>query len=80
MVILDPYGMTFDALVVSGLAFHRIFKFWSTYCGHGGGVCQKSGEIADVVYGWSLCMAMYGWYPNLKLRNYWQNVSHFSLP
>ena len=48
-------------------------------CRLGGGGCQKSGKIADVVYGWFLCMAMYGWYPNLKLRNYWQNVSHISL-
>ena len=23
-------------------------------CRHGGGGCQKSGKIADVVYGWSL--------------------------
>ena len=32
MAILDPYGMTFDALGVFGLAFHLLFKSWSTYC------------------------------------------------
>ena len=26
MVILDPYGMTFDAVGVFGLAFHLSFK------------------------------------------------------
>ena len=26
MVILDPYGMTFDAVGVFGLAFHLLFK------------------------------------------------------
>ena len=33
MVILDPYGMTFDAVGVFGLAFHLLFKSLSTYCG-----------------------------------------------
>ena len=33
MVILDPYGMTFDAVSVFGLAFHLLFKSVSTYCG-----------------------------------------------
>ena len=32
MVILDPYGMTFDAVGVFGLAFHLLFRSWSTYC------------------------------------------------
>ena len=32
MVILDPYGMTFDALGVYGLAFYLLFRSWSTYC------------------------------------------------
>ena len=33
MMILDPYGMIFDAVGVFGLAFHLLFKSWSTYCG-----------------------------------------------
>ena len=32
MVILDPYGMTFDAVGVFGLAFHLLSKSCSTYC------------------------------------------------
>ena len=32
MVILDPYGMTFKAVGVFGLAFHILFKPCSTYC------------------------------------------------
>jgi hypothetical protein len=32
MVILDPYGMTFDAVGVFGLAFYLLFRSWSTYC------------------------------------------------
>ena len=32
MVILDPYGMTFDAVGVFVLAFHLLFRSWSTYC------------------------------------------------
>ena len=34
MVILDPYGMTFDAVGVFGLAFYLLFRSWSTYCDH----------------------------------------------
>ena len=33
MVILDPYGMTFDAVVVFGLVFWLLFKSGSSYCG-----------------------------------------------
>ena len=32
MVILDPYDMTFDDVGVFGLAFHLLFRSWSTYC------------------------------------------------
>ena len=32
MVILITYGMTFDAVGVFGLAFHLLFRSWSTYC------------------------------------------------
>ena len=32
MVILDPYGITFDAVDVFGLAFYLLFKSCSTYC------------------------------------------------
>ena len=32
MVILDPYGMTFDAVGVFGLAFWLLFKSGSSYC------------------------------------------------
>ena len=32
VVILDPYFMTFDAVGVFGLAFHLLFRSWSTYC------------------------------------------------
>ena len=32
MVILDPYGTTFNAVGVFGLAFHLLFRSWSTYC------------------------------------------------
>ena len=35
MVILDPYGMTLDAEGVFGLAFHLLFRSWSTYCDWG---------------------------------------------
>ena len=31
MVIIDPYGMTFDAVVVFGLDFRLIFKS-ASYC------------------------------------------------
>ena len=31
MIILDHYGMTFDAVGVFGLAFHLLFRSWSTY-------------------------------------------------
>ena len=31
MGILVPYGITFDAVGVFGLAFHLLFKFCSTY-------------------------------------------------
>ena len=33
MGILVPYGITFDAVGVFGLAFHLLFKSCSTYCG-----------------------------------------------
>ena len=33
MVILDPNGMTFDAVGVFGLAFQLLFKSGSSYCG-----------------------------------------------
>ena len=32
MVILDPYGMTFDAVDVFGLDFQLLFKSGSSYC------------------------------------------------
>ena len=32
MGILVPYGISFDAMDVSGLAFHLLFKSCSTYC------------------------------------------------
>ena len=32
MVILDPYGMTFDAVGVFGLDFQLLFKSGSSYC------------------------------------------------
>ena len=32
MVILDPYGMTFDAVGVFGLVFWLLFKSDSSYC------------------------------------------------
>jgi hypothetical protein len=32
MVILDPNGMTFDAVGVFGLAFQLLFKSGSSYC------------------------------------------------
>ena len=32
MVILDPYGMTFDAVGVFDLAFSLSFKYSSSYC------------------------------------------------
>ena len=31
MVIIDPNGMTFDAVVVFGLVFHILFKSFSSY-------------------------------------------------
>ena len=33
MLILDPYGMTFDAVGVFGLDFQLLFKSGSSYCG-----------------------------------------------
>ena len=33
MVILDPYGITFDNMGVFGLAFHLLFRSLSIYCG-----------------------------------------------
>ena len=33
MVILDPNGMTFDAMSVFGLVFLLLFKSGSSYCG-----------------------------------------------
>ena len=35
MVILDPYGMTFDAVGVFGLDFWLWFKSGSSYCALG---------------------------------------------
>ena len=32
MLILDPYGMTFDAVCVFGLDFHLLFKSGSSHC------------------------------------------------
>ena len=32
MVILDPYGVTFDAVGVFGLDFWLLFKSGSSYC------------------------------------------------
>ena len=32
MVILDPYGITFNAVGVFGLDFHLLFKSGSLYC------------------------------------------------
>ena len=32
MVILDPNGMTFDAVGAFGLAFQLLFKSGSSYC------------------------------------------------
>ena len=32
MLILDPYGMTFDAVGVFGLVFWLLFKSGSSYC------------------------------------------------
>ena len=32
MVILDPYGMTFDAVGVFGLVFWLLFESGSSYC------------------------------------------------
>ena len=32
MVILDPYGMTFDVVGVFGLVFWLLFKSGSSYC------------------------------------------------
>ena len=32
MMILDPHGMTFDAVGVFGLDFHLFLKSCSTYC------------------------------------------------
>ena len=32
MGILVPYGITFDAVGVFGLAFYLLFRSWSTYC------------------------------------------------
>ena len=32
MVILDPYGIIFDAVGVFGLAFQLLFKSGSSYC------------------------------------------------
>ena len=33
MVILDPNGMSFDAVCVFGLDFQLLFKSSSSYCG-----------------------------------------------
>ena len=35
MVILDPYGITFNAVGVFGLDFQLLFKSGSSYCGLG---------------------------------------------
>ena len=41
MVILDPYGMTFDAVGVFGLVFHLLFKSCSSYCETSNGLILK---------------------------------------
>ena len=38
MVILDPYGMTFDAVGFFGLDFQLLFKSGSSYCEGGTGL------------------------------------------
>ena len=35
MVILDPYGITFNAVGVFGLDLQLLFKSGSSYCGRG---------------------------------------------
>ena len=32
MLIIDPYGMAFDAMLVAGLVFSLLFKLVSSYC------------------------------------------------
>ena len=46
MGILVPYGITFDAVGVFGLAFHLLFKPCSTYCG-------VKGLVICFYLGWS---------------------------
>ena len=41
MVILDPYGMTFDAVGVFGLAFQLLFKSGLSHCGSEMSTLQK---------------------------------------
>ena len=49
MVILDPNGVTFDAVGVFGLAFQLLFKSDSSYC------AEKSFDIqADFKYATSI--------------------------
>ena len=40
VVILDPYGMTFDAVGVFGLVFWLLFKSGSSYCAPNHGKIQ----------------------------------------
>jgi hypothetical protein len=44
MVILDPYGITFNAVGVFGLDFQLLFKSGSSYC-EGLTVCPKWPKI-----------------------------------
>ena len=42
MVILDPYGMTFDAVGIFGLDFSLLFKSGSSYyCGNNYRILKK---------------------------------------
>ena len=43
MVILDPYGMTFDAVGVFGLDFWLLFKSALSYC-----VVKSDNEIGKI--------------------------------
>ena len=54
IVILDPYGMTFYAVGVFGLAFYLLFRSWSTYC-------EESLKVKESLTSLSFAIFSGGW-------------------
>ena len=68
MVILDPYGITFNAVGVFGLDFQLLFKSGSSYCDY------LPAMMADAVFTWmtTFSPALKVW--NILIQKAWTTV------